>query len=174
MFSTTFAFIFLLQPASAPTSQPATPPPAVKAQPGVQKTIAPTKNDEWKTLHRGAPFTMTQSTTMDELAKVAPNMNGKTIRVDGTVKAVCRKKGCWMTLSGQAPTSSARITFKDYGFFVPLKCAGSTASVEGILKLKTLSEGERAHLAQDAGKKVTEVPKHELRIVASSVKLTRK
>ena len=173
MLSTAFVFIFLLQPASAPTSQPAKPAPAAKTAAAAKPESAKANAKDWKTLHRGVPFTMQKSTSMDELAKTAGSLDGKMIRVDGTVKAVCTKKGCWMTLTGTTAASIARITFKDYGFFVPLKCAGSKASVEGILKLKTLSEGERAHLAQDAGKQAKDVPKHEIRIVASSVKLSR-
>ena len=67
----------------------------------------------------------------------------------------------------------ARITFKDYGFFVPLDSAGSAAIVEGEVQVKTLTEAERKHLAEDAGKTVDAIPAHEIRLVATGVELTR-
>ena len=50
---------------------------------------------------------------------------------------------------------------------------GGTASIEGVVELKTMSEAERAHLADDAGKKIDEIPKNEVRIMASAVEVNR-
>ena len=161
--------VLLLQPASAPTTaETPTSQPMVKPQPASTAAVQGVK-----TIHRGEAFTLKETQPFDAMMASAGTLDGKTVRVGGTVKAVCRKKGCWMTLSGTEGTSVARITFKDYGFFVPLDCSGSTASVEGVVKLKTLSDGERAHLAKDAGKDVKDVPKHEVRIVATAVSLVR-
>ena len=111
---------------------------------------------------------------MDELYKKAETIGDKTIKVSGDIVNVCRKKGCWMTLGGKNKTARARITFKNYAFFVPLDSAGASAIVEGKLELKSMSTAERQHLADDAGKSIDDIPKHELRIMASGVKLTRK
>jgi hypothetical protein len=168
--SSLWVLLILLQPASQPTQAPATKPAAAPAtQPATPKATAAA----WTTLHRGAPFTMTDRITMDALMSDAKTYAGKTVRVDGVVSAVCVKKGCWMTLGGSDKTARARITFKNYGFFVPLDCAGSKTSVEGVVELKTLSAAERAHLAEDAGKSVDQVPENEIRLVATAVELNR-
>ena len=38
-----------------------------------------------------------------------------------------------------------RVTFKDYGFFVPLDSAGRKAKVEGVVKVAQLSEETAKH-----------------------------
>ena len=161
---TPFVFIVLLQPTSMPTSQPAK---AVT----VQKQ-ALTK--DWKDVKRGEALSTGAAITMDELVKKAETVGDKTIKVSGDVINVCRKKGCWMTLAGSTKAARARITFKNYAFFVPLDSAGASAIVEGKLELKSMSTPERQHLADDAGKSIDEIPKHELRIMATGVQLTRK
>src|SRR5688572_8533980 len=45
--------------------------------------------------------------------------DGKTVKLAGRTDGVCTKKGCWMTLKGPDKTQSLRVTFRDYGFFVP-------------------------------------------------------
>jgi len=46
---------------------------------------------------------------------------------------------------------SVRVTFKDYGFFVPKDGAGHRAVVEGTLEEEEMSEAMVKHLAEDAG-----------------------
>ncbi len=125
------------------------------------------------TVHRGAAFTLQQSVTLDEVANKAQEYAQKTVLIKGKVSGVCQAKGCWMTISGDQATSKARITFKDYGFFVPFDVKGKDALVEGVVQVKELSEAERNHLAQDAKKPVAEIPKVELRIIASAVELSQ-
>jgi hypothetical protein len=152
-----FIFVALLNPAAAPTSQPA------QGKNVAQSAI----------VERGAALKLKTSITMDELADNAEKFAGKTVQVKGLVATVCLKKGCWMGLGGQKVTSRARVTFKDYAFFVPLDSKGSKAIVEGSVKAKVMSKAERQHLADDAGKPLSEIPKSELRIVATGVKLFR-
>ncbi|MBV70416.1 MAG: hypothetical protein CMH52_03620 [Myxococcales bacterium] len=161
---TPFVFILLLQPTTMPTSQPT-------------KTVAPAQKQaaskDWNEVKRGDALSTARIITMDELYAKAETIGDKTIKVSGDVVTVCRKKGCWMTLGGKTKAARARITFKNYAFFVPLDSAGSSAVIEGKLELKSMSAAERQHLADDAGKSIDDIPKHELRIMASGVKLTR-
>jgi Domain of unknown function (DUF4920) len=94
-------------------------------------------------------------------------------KITGTVESVCQVKGCWMkvlTADGQ----TMRVSFKDYGFFVPKGIAGKTVVFEGEAKVKTTSVAELRHYAEDAKKpkaeimKITE-PKRELTFVADGV-----
>ena len=170
MVNLSFALIFLLQPASAPTSMPTSAP---TSQPATQPAKPAATQTGWTDIHRGAPLTQTDTLTMDDIAAKPADFAGQTVRVAGLVKNVCRKKGCWMILSSDKTAAKARVTFKDYAFFVPLDSKDSKAVVEGIVEVKTLSEGERKHLADDAGKPVSEVPAHEIRLMAHGVSLTR-
>lgn len=163
MIETMALLIGLLAPGSQPASQP-----AAASQPTAQVKMA-----ETPTLHRGAAFAIAEKERVPLSAVVAKadQMNGKTVAVTGEVKSACAKKGCWMILAES--DARARITFKDYGFFVPLDSAGSTAIVEGEVQVKTLTDAERKHLAEDAKKPVESIPVHEVRLVATGVELTR-
>lgn len=80
-----------------------------------------------------------------------------------------------MTL-GQG-TKTIRVTFKDYGFFVPKDIAGATAVVEGLFEVKTVHEATAKHYAGETpGGKPDEIKgdQEELSFVATGVELTRK
>jgi|JI10StandDraft_1071094.scaffolds.fasta_scaffold31243_5 hypothetical protein len=137
---------------------------------GSQPVAAPASASE-EVIHRGAAFTLAEQVTLDDIAKDPTAFAGKTVKVTGKIGSVCKKKGCWMTLNGQTNTAVARITFKDYGFFVPLDAEGKLATLEGVVEAKVLGEAERKHLAEDAKKPVEEIPSAELRVVASAVEI---
>ena len=94
-------------------------------------------------------------------------------KVEGTVESVCKMKGCWMNVKisdGQV----MRVSFKDYGFFVPKDIVGKTVVMEGTAETTTTPVSELRHYAQDAGKskeeieKITE-PEQALTFVADGV-----
>lgn len=94
------------------------------------------------------------------------------IRLVGTVTNSCKKKGCWMTI--QDGDHTVRVTFKDYGFFVPLEFTNREVVIEGILEMKEMPEEMAKHLAKDEGKSKEEIAKisgnkMELSFVATSV-----
>ena len=158
------ALLFL--PFLATPVTPATQSPVGKKAPITNSN--PSTKGMSEIIHRGGAFTLTKTVTLDDIMAKVESYGDKPVRINGKVKAVCLKKGCWLVLAGQAPTSRARVTFKDYAFFAPMDSQGYAASVEGVLKVKILSEGERAHLAEDGKVSIDEVPKAELRIVASA------
>ncbi len=99
--------------------------------------------------HFGAAF------ALPEAAPLAKALAGETlpsgpIRVEGTVEAVCQKKGCWMVLADG--DVKARILMKDHAFALPTDARGKKAQVEGTVEKRTLSEAQVKHLAEDAGK----------------------
>ncbi len=79
-------------------------------------------------------------------------------KVEGEIVEVCQKKGCWMTVK-KDDGSVVRVTFKDYGFFVPKDAAGKWVIMEGIAFFDTLSVATLQHYAEDAGKPAEEVAK---------------
>lgn len=72
------------------------------------------------------------------------------IQVSGEVLAACKMKGCWMTMP-LGEDQEMRVTFKDYGFFVPTDCAGQTATIEGRAYYDTTSVEDLRHYAVDGG-----------------------
>lgn len=77
------------------------------------------------------------------------------VKVSGTIDQVCQAKGCWMTMP--VGEESMRITFKDYGFFVPKDASGKNTVVEGIITKQVTDVETLRHFAVDAGKSPEEV-----------------
>lgn len=110
------------------------------------------------------------------MTELEQQMRGKTEMptvVEGPVEAVCQVKGCWMTLP-RPNGDLMRVSFTDYGFFVPKDIAGKTVVVDGTAKFETTSVDELRHYAEDEGlpqeeiDKITE-PEVELVFVADGV-----
>lgn len=94
------------------------------------------------------------------------------VKVAGQVTEVCQAKGCWMILVDG--DSYARVTFKDYGFFVPIETSMQQSLVYGQISELHLSEDQAHHFDEDAGAKSTlklDGATKEYSIVASSVQL---
>ena len=78
-------------------------------------------------------------------------------------------------ISSSDKSPSVRVTFKDYGFFVPLDSAGSTAKVEGVVKVAMLDDAKAKHLEAEGAS----VPKgkdgkyREVQLVAVGVELRK-
>lgn len=83
------------------------------------------------------------------------NFEGK---ITGEIKEVCTKKGCWLTMD--LPNGeSMRVTFKDYGFFVPTTSQGYPVILEGVAVLTETDVDTQRHYAEDAGMSKEEVAK---------------
>jgi hypothetical protein len=77
-------------------------------------------------------------------------------KVTGEIKEVCAMKGCWMTID--LPNGeSMRVTFKDYGFFVPKNAHGYPVVIEGYATKKVTDVATLKHYAEDAGKSKEEI-----------------
>jgi hypothetical protein len=98
----------------------------------------------------GAPLNAdARSTSLEALLDDPADYVDTAIRVEARISEVCQKKGCFMiATSGK---QAVRISFKDYGFFVPTDTGGKTVTVTGTLIERTLSEEQAAHLREDAG-----------------------
>jgi hypothetical protein len=114
---------------------------------------------------------------LSDLLKSPAAHDGKTVLVEGQVRKACSRKGCWMELATgtQDKGPGVRVTFKDYGFFVPLDAAGARAKVKGQVKLADLSEETAKHYeSEGANVPRTEDGKpREVQLVASGVELRR-
>jgi hypothetical protein len=79
------------------------------------------------------------------------------IHTQGTVKKVCEKEGCWMTLDDQG--KSVRVIFKGHSFFVGKNLEGKKVVTEGVMQKKVQSVEQQKHLLKDAGAKEAEIAK---------------
>ena len=123
----------------------------------------------------GSPVIADKTIDATNINAEMANEDADIIKVKGTVQEVCQVKGCWLTMD-LGGDQSMRVTFKDYGFFVPTDCSGKTAVIEGQLTKETISVATLKHFAKDAGKSEKEIasitePLQELVFVADGVLL---
>lgn len=98
--------------------------------------------------------------------------------IQGEIKEVCTSKGCWLSMD--LPNGeSMRVTFKDYGFFVPTNSQGFPIILKGVgTRVETDVETMR-HYAEDQGKSQEEIdaitePKSEITFEAVGVIIPEK
>jgi hypothetical protein len=94
----------------------------------------------------GAGVTLTEATPIAKLYEKPQDFIGKTIRVDGTVTAVCTEMGCWMAL-GDDEKGTRTVRFKvDHGVNIvfPVKAKGMKASAQGVFEKIADAEGHEA------------------------------
>lgn len=121
----------------------------------------------------GEKITADSVVLIDELAPLMGDQTEIAVKLKGPVEKICQKKGCWMDLRKE-DGSTMRVTFKDYGFFMPKDGAGKTAIVRGIAKIEETSVADLQEYARDAGKSEAEVsaittPEKELVFEADGV-----
>jgi hypothetical protein len=94
--------------------------------------------------------------------------------ISGVVERNCTTKGCWMQVAPAPGEKGVRVTFKDYGFFIPLNSKGMKVKAVGTIVTKHHDkdhvdhlEAEGAALQRNADGSATEIT-----LVASGVELT--
>jgi hypothetical protein len=126
----------------------------------------------------GAPITLGPELLLADVLKTPERYRAQAITVEGHVRSACTRRGCWMEVAESADPMlpGCRVTFKDYGFFVPTDSAGARAKVQGTFGVSTLPAERVAHLESEGGQFPHKNPDgsvNELRLVASGVELWR-
>jgi hypothetical protein len=96
-------------------------------------------------------------------------------RITGKVTEVCQAMGCWFKIEKKDGTA-LMVKTKDHGYFLPQSLVGKTVAVDGVAKVKEVTEAQRRHLAEDAGKSKTEIEQikgaeKEVQVVAAGVQV---
>jgi hypothetical protein len=126
----------------------------------------------------GAPLAPGEVLPLTRVLAAADAFAEQTVTVEGLVRRNCTAKGCWMELAAgdDKALQGCRVTFQDYGFFVPLDSAGSRARVQGRVTTKVVGSREVEHLEGEGATFPSKQPDgtaREVRIVATGVELTR-
>ncbi|WP_342379277.1 DUF4920 domain-containing protein [Myxococcus stipitatus] len=150
------------------------PADAAKAAPKSEAPAA-SSQDGWK-LTRGEALKGANPVKLADLLTKPQPHEGKTVTLEGRVRKACERKGCWMELAtDSAKGPGVRVTFKDYGFFVPLDSAGAQARVEGVVKVAELSESHASHYESEGAivPRGADGKPREVQLVATGVELRR-
>ncbi|HXI13301.1 MAG TPA: DUF4920 domain-containing protein [Thermoanaerobaculia bacterium] len=142
----------------------------------VSPVSAKQKSARSTVVRRGDAVPGHQAITLGTLIAKPESFTAEPVVIAGVIDKACTKKGCWMQLADKKGSSSAvRITFKDYGFFVPLTSAGMRARAIGVAEVKTLSASEAEHLVGEGAQLIRNADgtAREISFVASGVELKR-
>jgi hypothetical protein len=82
----------------------------------------------------GAGVSLDTSTTVAALLANPESYLGKTVRVDGIVKAVCTEMGCWMELADSESGEALQFKVDDGVIVFPVSAKGKRASAEGVFE----------------------------------------
>jgi hypothetical protein len=136
-----------------------------------QQPSAPGALKPGAVLVRGDPLPKNQA-ALPLSAVLSKPEDGKKVLVEGVVRRACSQMGCWMELAPAEGGQGVRVTFKDYGFFVPTDSAGAKARVQGTVKVAQLSAEQAEHLRAEGGS-MPAGSQREVRLVATGVELRR-
>ena len=119
----------------------------------------------------GAPLDAdAEPVSLDTLLASPDDYLDRPVRIETRISEVCQKKGCFMIANSGG--HAVRVSFRDYGFFVPTDTGGKTVTVTGTLIERQLSEEQAAHFRADAGSDTIQAGK-VYEIVADSVSIPR-
>jgi sirohydrochlorin ferrochelatase len=96
----------------------------------------------------GAGVSLTETTPLVGLLERPGDFEGKTVRVEGIVTAVCMHMGCWMALASDAGSDARTVLVKvDDGVIVfPVSAKGRRAVAQGVVERIGVNnaEGQKA------------------------------
>ena len=122
----------------------------------------------------GEAIVTDQAATLASLSNQVTGKDSVILTLKGTIEKTCANKGCWMSVQDENGVAT-RVTFKDYGFFVPTEGAeGKEVVFSGVAKRKVTDVATLRHFAEDAGKTQAEIdaittPVEEIEFVANGV-----
>ena len=136
-------------PTPRANTQPVAPP--VESEPVAEEEPAPAP-DPFEQF--GDPLS-TKIATVDfaEIVAAPETFDGKEIITNGTVRASCQKRGCWMEVRPDAERAgaSATVRFKDYGFFMPYDSQGARVRFQATVEVAILTKGEVLEMEAEGG-----------------------
>ncbi|NQV16277.1 DUF4920 domain-containing protein [bacterium] len=97
----------------------------------------------------GQGVTLAEAISVNDVFTQAAELNGKIVRVSGSISDLCKHKGCWMQVSDGSEVLTVR--FKDEAFILPADAAGKNVDFEGLFIAEKLSNPLVSHSACAGG-----------------------
>ncbi len=94
---------------------------------------------------------------------------GRSIKLTARVSQVCQMKGCFFIATDGDYT--ARVSFRDYSFFVPSDISGRDVTLMGQLMTREVSVEQAEHYNADMNDSGALQPGQQYEIVATSVRV---
>ena len=113
--------------------------------------VATAQDKEQKSKSYGEGVTLKDTTAVSKLFEKPEDYVGKKVLVKGRIVNVCKKRGCWMALSGDKEFQSIRIKVDDGVIIFPFESRGKLALAEGEVETFELSiEQTKKYLKHEA------------------------
>lgn len=103
----------------------------------------------------GPGVTEGEVVTVPELLARVDELNGRVVRVEGTVTDVCAKRGCWIKVGAESEPRTVTFKVTDGVIVFPMSARGRHVVAEGTCEKRVLTLEKtrqlRAHEAEEAG-----------------------
>lgn len=77
---------------------------------------------------------LAEAVSINILIEKPEDFVGRTVRIDGIITGVCKKRGCWMKISDPESGNGIRIKVDDGVIVFPYSAMGRKASAEGVFE----------------------------------------
>ncbi len=137
-------------PAPGGALEPAAPAPAPVVEETPAEEAAPDPFEQFGDTLDKANVMPVEFT---EIVAAPEAFRGKEVITNGTVRASCQKRGCWMEVRPDADRAGDSVTvrFKDYGFFMPLDAQGSQVTFQAFVRVTKLSKAQVDEMEAEGG-----------------------
>ena len=106
--------------------------------------------------------------TLSDLLDTPDTHAGKPFQLSTKIAKVCQKKGCFFIAVENE--LAIRVSFKDYGFFIPTNSSGKTVVLDGELVQKQVSKKQAEHFKSDLKSEAAAISSGKVyEIVANSI-----
>jgi hypothetical protein len=102
----------------------------------------------------GKDLTLKETTKISAIYAKPDTFNGKRVKVQGPIVAVCEMKGCWIEIGSDKEFQTIRFKVDDGVIVFPMTAKGLTATVEGVISVETLSVEEQIARAKEMEKEM--------------------
>lgn len=115
--------------------------------------------------------------SLRELVRADDEQAGREVLLRTRIAKVCRKKGCFFI--ARDGNAVARITFADYGFFIPTDSAGKEVLLNGTFERREITAAQAKHYRDDLGEnaagKAGDAPAAgtEYHVVATAIRIPK-
>lgn len=173
--STFFWFVGFLF--ACTSSEPVSPaatnePQEVNAQPQGEQHHAEGGRAPLRTTSEGARVfgdeldAALETTALTAVIAAPADFDGRVVKTEGVIAAVCQRMGCWMELRPtEAEGPAIRVPMAGHSFFLPRDVSGRRATIQGRVEVEALDDATRQHLEEEGAQAAGE----SLSIEATSV-----